>query len=974
MKLGQLLPAASVGRLHDYEVTGVASDSRKVKTGYIFVAVPGNVADGMSFIDSALKNGAIALIGEAPRPAHLLSDVIYMRVPSARRILALLAAAVHSRQPETIVAVTGTAGKTSVADFVRQIYITLGKQAGSVGTIGIITSKGAAYGSLTTPDPVALHETLDRLAGAGITHLAMEASSHGLDQRRLDGVRLSAAAFTNLGRDHLDYHATLDEYLSAKLRLFDTLMKPDQPVVINADGDRSADFITAAFTRGLKIFSVGEDGLDLKILNIERKNFAQKTSLQYLDKTYEIILPLVGEFQVGNALVAAGLAIVTGCNAEQVFKALEALKGVRGRLEHIGDVGNAPVFVDYAHKPEALTHALQAARPFTKGRLILVFGCGGDRDTGKREIMGRIAANQADLVIITDDNPRTENPASIRAAIMAACTGAVEIEDRAEAITYAINQLKNGDCLIIAGKGHETGQIVGSEIRPFSDQDVAQAAITEASKRIKPKQVKPEQPIKSVNIDASLWSAEAIIKATDANQSGKMLHQINGVSIDTRTLQKGDLYVAIKGDNLDGHDYVKNAFKNGASAALVSKDFKSDSKNVIFAVKDTLKALEQLGIAARARTNSKIIAVTGSVGKTSTKEALLHILSKQGRTHASVASYNNHWGVPLTLARMPQNTEFSIFEIGMSAAGEITPLTGFVRPHVALITTVEAVHLAQFANVEAIADAKGEIFAGLEKNGIAVLPRDNPHYERLYKHASTHASKIISFGEHEKADVKLLNLVMNADNSVVDADINGIKVTYKIGAPGRHMVINSLGILGSVQALGSDLALASLALADFKPALGRGARVNLSIKNGSFTLLDESYNANPASMKAAFDVLGRIETGKRGRRIAIIGDMLELGDNAANLHEALKEPLTASGIDLVLACGPLSKHLFDALPSSQRCFYAEDSEKLEAGALKIIRAGDVVMVKGSNGSKMGRIVSALKATYPEFTDNEGQNT
>ncbi len=966
MKLGQLFPAASVGRLYDFDVTGIASDSRKVKPGFVFVAVPGSVADGMSFIASAVKNGAVAVVGEAPRPDDLDSQVIYMRVPSARRILALLAAAIHSRQPETIIAVTGTAGKTSVADFVRQIYITLGKQAGSVGTIGIITSKGAAYGSLTTPDPVGLHETLDRLAGAGITHLAMEASSHGLDQRRLDGVRLSAAAFTNLGRDHLDYHATIDEYLAAKLRLFDTLMKPDQPVVINVDGDRSADVITVAFTRGLKIFSVGEEGLDLKILNIKRESFAQKLNIRYLGKTHKIILPLVGEFQAGNALVAAGLAIVTGCNAEQVFKALEHIKGVRGRLEHIGDVGNAPVFVDYAHKPEALSHALQAVKPFTKGRLILVFGCGGDRDAGKREIMGRIAAEQADLVIVTDDNPRHENPASIRAAILSACPGAIEVSDRAEAIKYAIHQLKNGDCLIIAGKGHETGQIIGSEILPFSDQDVASAAIREASKHVKSK------VSKAVAADASLWNAEAIIEATGARQSGEKLIPITGVSIDTRTLQKGDLYIAIKGDSLDGHDYVEKAFENGAAAALVADTFKSKSKNAVFAVPDTLKAMEQLGVYARKRTNARIIAVTGSVGKTSTKEALLHILSKQGRTHASVASYNNHWGVPLTLARMPKETEFGIFEIGMSAPGEITPLSGFVQPHVAMITTVEAVHLAQFANVEAIADAKGEIFAGLEKGGIAVLPRDNPHYERLLAHASrSSASKIIGFGEHEKADVRLLKLVMQADNSTVEASINGTKVTYKIGAPGRHMVMNSLGILGSVQALGGDLALASLALADFKPAVGRGARVNLSIKNGSFTLLDESYNANPASMKAAFDVLGRIETGKRGRRIAIIGDMLELGENAAALHEALKEPLTSSGIDLVLACGPLSKHLFNALPTSQRCCYAENSEGLEAGALKIIRAGDVVMVKGSNGSKMGRIVSALKANYTEMQNDEG---
>jgi MurE/MurF fusion protein len=964
MKLGQLFPAAAVGRSYDVEVAGVASDSRKVKAGYVFIAVPGSVADGMSFIPDALKNGAIAIVGEGSAPAQIPSDIIYMKVPNARRILALIAAAIHSKQPETIVAITGTAGKTSVADFVRQIYIHCGKQGASVGTIGIITPKGAAYGSLTTPDPVGLHETLERLAGAGITHLAMEASSHGLDQCRLDGVRLSAAAFTNLGRDHLDYHATMEDYLAAKMRLFDTLMKTGQPVVINADGDRSADAITTAFARGLKIFSVGEAGLDIKIVSIKRENFAQKLTLKYQDKTHKIVLPLVGEFQAGNALVAAGLAIVTGCEADSVFHALEQIKGVKGRLEHVGDVGNAPVFVDYAHKPEALQHALQAVRPFTKGKLIVVFGCGGDRDAGKRAIMGLVASNHADLVIVTDDNPRTEDPAAIRAAILAVAPKAIEIGDRLQAIQHAVNQLQAGDCLIIAGKGHEEGQIIGTQVLPFSDQDVAISAITEAAKNIKLKPVTKLVKNEPAKFEPSLWSAQAIIDATSAQQAGEQRKAINGVSIDTRTLQKGDLYVAIKGDSLDGHEYVEKAFANGAAAALVDISQMERFKGCVFGVPDTLRAMEQLGIAARARTDARIIAITGSVGKTSTKEALLHILSEQGRTHASVLSYNNHWGVPLTLARMPKDTQFGIFEIGMSAAGEITPLSGFVRPHVAMITTVEPVHLAQFANVEAIADAKGEIFGGLEQGGIAVLPRDNPHYERLYAHAkASKAGHIVSFGENEHSDARLVKVSLQPNTSMVEANINGKMIAYKLGAPGKHMVMNSLGILASIEALGGDLALAGLALASFTPAAGRGARLDLNIKNGTFALLDESYNANPASMRAAFDVLGRVETGKRGRRIAILGDMLELGAESAAMHAALKEPLETSGIDLVLACGSLSKHLFDALNPSMRCFYAEDSQGLEAGVLKIIRAGDVVMVKGSNGSKMSRIVAALKETY-----------
>ncbi len=979
MKLGQLLPAAAVGRAYDLEITGITSDSREVKPGNIFVAVPGVKANGMLYVADAAKKGAIAIVAEGDMPKEVPTSVTYMKVPDARRILSLISAVVYNRQPETIVAVTGTAGKTSVADFVRQIFSKLGKQAASVGTIGIITPKGAAYGSLTTPDPVALHITLDRLAATGITHMAMEASSHGLDQRRLDGVRLSAAAFTNLGRDHLDYHTTIADYLSAKMRLFETLMKPGQPVVINADGDHSAEAIATAFARGLRIFSVGEAGLDLKIMKIKRKDFGQNLSLEYLGKTHKIHLPLVGEFQAGNALVAAGLAIVTGCEAEAVFATLAQLKGVKGRLELVGSVDGAPVFVDYAHKPEALQHALVALRPFTKGRLIVVFGCGGDRDTGKRPIMGKIAAQNADIVIVTDDNPRSEEPALIRAEILAAAPGAVEIGDRAKAIRHAIHGLQEGDCLVIAGKGHESGQIVGTTTLPFSDQDVAIAAIAEVPAKVKPKQAmrktiaKPQTTVAIAVEETPLWTGLALEAATQAVRTGPECLSVNGVSIDTRTIQRGDLFVAIRGDNLDGHDYVETAFENGAAAALVSSSqverFHGQlaGSGTLLAVPDTLTAMEQLGVASRARNAGQIIAVTGSVGKTSTKEALLHILSKQGRTHASVASYNNHWGVPLTLARMPQDTEFGIFEIGMSHANEIAPLTRFVRPHVALITTVEAVHIANFANVEGIADAKGEIFGGLEPGGTAILPRDNPHYERLYAHAKrSNADRIISFGAHEAADVRLVNLSLKADMSIVEAYVNGKSIAYKIGAPGRHMVINSLGILAAAESSGADLALAGLALSSFAPATGRGARAVHKIRNGTFTLLDESYNANPASMRAALDVLGRTATGKKGRRIAVLGDMLELGEGAKAMHESLREPAMTSGVGKIFACGPMMKHLFDSLPNEMKGGYALESSALESEILDMVREDDVVMIKGSNGSKMGRIVKALKAKFTEI--------
>jgi UDP-N-acetylmuramoyl-L-alanyl-D-glutamate--2,6-diaminopimelate ligase len=488
LTLGDLFPEARRGPSAAQRVSGIAFDSRKVAPGSVFVAVPGTVADGRRFIPQAAVAGAVAIVAEGERPADLDEAVVFVSTPDARRALALAAAAMYPDQPRTIVAVTGTAGKSSVADFARQLFAALGRKAASLGTLGVITSEGAKYGSLTTPDPVSLHETLHRLAGDGITHLALEASSHGIDQRRLDGVRLAAAGFTNLGHDHLDYHGTVEAYRDAKLRLFEALLPQGAAAVVNADGTMAEPFVEAAAMRGLSLMTTGRAGDTVRLIESRSEGFLQKLQLRFhppggaaLDLEAE--LPLVGEFQIENALLAAGLVLAADRQAqpEHVFRALAGLNGVPGRLERVGEVAGALCVVDYAHKPEALAHVLDALRGFTTGRLVCVFGCGGDRDRAKRPMMGAIAAEKADVVIVTDDNPRSEDPAAIRAAILAAAPGAREIGDRAEAIRTAVRDLNPGDVLVVAGKGHETGQIVGDRTLPFSDHEVVRKAIAERS-------------------------------------------------------------------------------------------------------------------------------------------------------------------------------------------------------------------------------------------------------------------------------------------------------------------------------------------------------------------------------------------------------------------------------------------------------------------------------------------------------------
>ncbi|MDP2355280.1 MAG: UDP-N-acetylmuramoyl-L-alanyl-D-glutamate--2,6-diaminopimelate ligase [Beijerinckiaceae bacterium] len=479
MTLAQLLPGM---RLPPYAasqiVRGLGEDSRKIERDFVFFALSGVKANGLAFAHAAMAAGACAIVCEhAPDGADTSR---YIEVADTRLALARAAAIFYPRQPGTIVAVTGTSGKTSVASFVRQIWSLQGRKAAALGTTGLITDEGADEGALTTPDPITLHRIIDRLAGEGFSHLSMEASSHGLDQRRLDGVRLAAAGFTNLSRDHLDYHPDMESYLAAKMRLFDSLLDRGQTAVIDADGEYASRVIDACRTRGLNVFTIGAKGEDLRLVEAEAAIASTRLVVEHDGKRRELTLLLAGAFMASNALVAAGLCIATGEDVDAVLSALASLQGAPGRLEKVGERHGAPIFVDYAHKPDALEKVLAALRPMTTGRLIVVFGCGGDRDRGKRAIMGAIATRAADVVIVTDDNPRSEEPSAIRAEILKAAPGAIEIGDRAKAITHAIAMLRVGDALVIAGKGHETGQKIGAITLPFSDHDAARNALAEA--------------------------------------------------------------------------------------------------------------------------------------------------------------------------------------------------------------------------------------------------------------------------------------------------------------------------------------------------------------------------------------------------------------------------------------------------------------------------------------------------------------
>lgn len=963
MKLNQLAGefATIPTQYADLDVTGLTANSQDVQPGYAFVAIAGSVRDGAEFIGDAKAKGA-ALIVASDKSDFLDPGMPVLRVSEPRRFLARAAAHMCGLQPAHMVAVTGTAGKTSVASFTKQIWEMSGFKSAMIGTTGVDSPILRQYGQLTTPDPVVLHGLLAELAEGGVTHCAMEASSHGLDQFRLDGVHVAAGAFTNLGHDHLDYHPTMEAYFAAKMRLFDSLLAPGAPAVVFADDAWSERVIETASARGLNVLTVGRNGNFLTLKRVEHQRHRQVAEIHHDGSIFHVTIPLAGDFQLSNALVAAGLAIATGVAVDTAIGALERLKGASGRLELVATSQNGvPAYVDYAHKPEALEQVLQSVRPFTTGRVVVVFGCGGDRDRAKRPMMGEIATRLADVVIVTDDNPRSEDPAAIRAEILAEAPGALEIGDRGQAIADAITMVAEGDTLVVAGKGHEEGQTVGDTVLPFSDHEEIRKAIAERAPR------------------TFLWTCADMLDAISGRPVGDLPEGIDGISIDSRTISPGHAFFAIKGDRVDGHRFTSAAVANGATLLVVAESKLPALGRVtapMIVVDDVLEAMRRLGVAARARTKARVIAVTGSVGKTTTKEMLRHVLGAQGKVHASVASFNNHWGVPLTLARMPQDTTYGVFEIGMNHPDEIRPLVKLVRPHIAVVTAIAAAHLGHFKNLAAIATAKAEIFEGVEQGGFALLNRDSEKFTQLKKAAAANnIPNVYGFGEHKQSDIRLLKWQALENGSQAEVDLLGRVCRFDIGIPGRHIVQNALAVAGAAKLAGADLDLVADAFGSLEPAKGRGTRYRLQAGDGAFTLIDESYNANPASMRAGIELLRDTPVGAGGRRIAVLGDMLELGSFSEKMHAELEGPLTRAGIDIALLGGPEMASLDGVLTDGLEHRHEVSVEALEPVLLGAVQAGDAVMIKSSNGIGFSTLVRALLDKYPEVADSgSGHNS
>ncbi len=933
MRLSSLLKKAKIlNKVQiDFEVKGISSNSKEIKDGFIFVPLKGVQTDGLQFLNEAIENGAKAVIVDR----KINSVVQVIDVLDARESLAVLSNLIYPCDEITKLAVTGTNGKTSIAYFTQQLLNKMQHKTASIGTLGVYVDGKLEKGSMTTPDSVTLSKKLNELSKQNVKSVVMEASSHGLDQKRLDGFQFKAAGFSNLTRDHLDYHISMQNYFKAKMRLFDCLLETNGLAVLNADEPVFDDIRKICWKKKIPVFSYGYCGFDLKIEQLTALPEGQLLMLRHGNLIREIKLNVFGAFQVSNILCAVGLASSLGYDVEQLLAFLPELEAPKGRLDLVASYKGANIFVDYAHTPDAIENVLTSLRPHTKANLVAVLGCGGNRDTGKRPMMGEIANELADTVYITDDNPRFEDSSLILKSIKESCPKGIVIADRREAICLAVKELNKGDTLVLCGKGHETGQIMNGVVYPFDDTAEAQMAI-------------------NVNQSLPIWDKTSLKESLGVDVADGL--KISGISIDTRTLVPGDLFIAFNGEKVDGHRFVYSAVEKGASACLVSKLVEGVQKERQIVVPDTLEALYKLARYAREHSKASFIGITGSSGKTTTKEMLKKSLDPYGVVGATKGNFNNELGVPITLASLPVDAKYAIIEMGMNHQGEISKLTQLVKPDVSIITMIGTAHQEFFKSPRDIALAKAEIFEGQKPGSITILNKNSVYFDLLEEKAKERNLKVISFGETNTADIYLKKCEIS-DVCHIDMNYKNQDYSYKINFLGKHFAMNSLAVLAAVDAVHIHVFEVLDHIQKTNPIKGRGLMKKISLKVGdTITLIDDCYNANPSSMQASLSVLG---SQMGGRRIAVLGQMMELGDNAPQMHKDLLNFIIENKVDKVYTVGPLMKYLYDVLPSSLTGKHVDRVEELIDILPSKLMGNDIVLVKGSNSVGLNKLVNKL---------------
>ena len=967
----------------DPDIRSIHYRAQEVKLGGLFVAIPGLTADGHDFIDVAVENGAAAVVVQ--NPVALKAPVV--EVADTRSALSRLAACFYGNPSEqmVLIGITGTNGKTTTAYILETILAAAGPSVGVIGTVNYRYAGRIVDGTVTTPESLDLQRLLHEMRIQGVTHAVIEVSSHALDLHRVDDCWFDIGIFTNLTQDHLDYHKTIEAYWHCKKKLFTENLgkgpKRDRAIaVINCNDPRGQELFDQ-----LDIHRVSIGHAEGHMIRLQQPRTGTE-GITGQAATPEGVFPiqshLVGGHNQENLLCAIGAALALKIPIADIQNGIAAVHNVPGRLESIANPSNRHVYVDYAHTPDALKNVLTSLRAVSSGRLICIFGCGGDRDTEKRPQMGAIAGRLSDLSVVTSDNPRSEDPLAIIEQITAGlqntgdhCYSPTELStgfkekgyvvepDRRVAIHLGIAASNAGDTVLIAGKGHETYQILKEGTIEFDDRVVA----AEALKGLENEAV--VSPSAGTAVDNSNppkdWSVADCLAAT----SGRLLggsdhHRFSAVAIDSRTIAADQLYVAIKGDIHDGHQFSAAVVEKGVRGLIISEAKAKDlawqqwHRNGVacIAVEDTTRALGDLAQYHRRRSAVSVVAITGSNGKTTTRELTAAVVRQRYQTLSTKKNYNNQIGLPLTLLEIEPHHQWVVVELGMNAPGEIDRLAEICMPDVGMITNIGPAHLEGVGSIEGVMHAKGELLGRIHPEGMAILNADDRRLQYLIETMSVPA--LLLYGNAETATIRASNIVATPQKTQFDLMFPEETIPVHLNIPGAFMVSNALAAAAVGYHLDISTRQVKTALEAVVPVQGR---MNIVKTVNRLSIMDDTYNANPGSMAAAFTTLKTLRKQQRG--IAILGDMFELGEHAPALHRQVGALAAQSGIDLLFATG---EHADSVAQGARAAGLAADrihtgtKEQIAQAAIECLRPLDWVLIKGSRGMAMEHVVAAIR--------------
>ncbi len=921
---------------------GICFNSHEVKKGYIFFAIKGFKTDGKKFINEAIKNGAKIIVSDNKYQGYK-NKILFIKSSNPRKLLSETASKIYKKKPKNLIAVTGTNGKSSIANFFFQILKLNKKKVGSIGTLGV-NNKLSLKLTNTTLDTININKILEKQKKNKIDNVILEASSHGLKQNRLDGINFKIGIFTNLSRDHLDYHKTFKDYFESKMILFNKLMKKKSIIIYDNEISQSKVLQKISNKKNFNSITIGgKKKSDIILLNHNFIGDNQEVEFSFKNKIYSFKTNLIGKMQIKNIIMAIVAANKSNLSIKKIIKSIHKIKPVNGRLEKVGNLqNNSRVILDYAHTPDALKNCiLNLKEQFKFSKISIVFGCGGDRDKPKRKIMGKIANDLCDKIYLTDDNPRKEQPSKIREEIKKKIIKSklFEIPSRSDAISKAISDLESGNILLVAGKGHENYQEY-KKIKFFSDKKCI----------LKNVKIKNRNLYSNWKINILKEKIKKIILSKKKN--------INLASINSKTIKKNDIFFGIKGKNFDGNKYANESIKNGAALAIIDNNYNKYSPKKI-KVSKTLNLLSSCSNLIRKVSNIKAIAITGSSGKTSLKELTGQCLNNIASTTYSKKSFNNKYGVPLSLFNIKQKNIFGVFEVGMDRKGEIGKLSKLILPDLGVITNISYAHIKNFKKLSGIALAKSEMINHIVHGGAIVLNKDDTFFNFFKKMAYKKKLKVISFSEKNEADIKFKKIKREKNNYLLFLKLKNNTKVFLIRKNLKFYIPNILAAVAIISNYINVMKLSKNFFYNFNLPKGRGDYSKIKFNKKTINIIDESYNSNPLSLKFAINNFNNIEVNSKYKNL-LLGDMLELGKFSKELHIQAAKIINKSKINKVYVYGKYIRETYDKIKTQKKGRILSSNSDIYNFMKNDLRNNDYLMIKGSNATGLNKIFSKIK--------------